>query len=177
MNPYRLDDRAIRSGRGECKSLIGTGEAKSSRNRRQPRTGASRRRVAHRQRICNEKSASVIRSFGLNLRTKINGTIGVYEELSSADSRVGLLQQRYVERLPHMLIPGVAGMQMIARVPLKQHAVRVRGVLQQFIEVHHTVERTARAYPDVDCELGVIGALALPYPEVRQFSSGEFKKR
>ena len=43
-------------------------------------------------------------------------------------------QQRPVERLSHMLIPDVAWMQMIARVPLRQHAVQVRGILQQFVE-------------------------------------------
>jgi hypothetical protein len=47
-------------------------------------------------------------------------------------------------------IPGVAWMQVIARVPLQQHAIRVRGILQQFVEVHHAVEGAARADPGID---------------------------
>jgi len=61
-----------------------------------------------------------------------------------------LLQQRQFEGFAHVPIPGVAWMQMIARVPLQRHAIRVRGILQQFVKVHHAVESAAGADPGVD---------------------------
>ena len=72
------------------------------------------------------------------------------------------LEQREVDRVGHRLLPGVAGVEMIARLVLRQESRRMTRVARRLVEVDDAVVGAAGSNP-------LVQRLALGFADLREY--------